>query len=61
MKKKLTFKRVCWNVFVVFSLCFLTLYVVTPLFTMVISSIKPLEDIQIMGDSLIPDEFDFGT
>ena len=61
MKKKLTIKRICWNIFVVFSLCFLSLYVLTPLFTMIISSVKPLEDIQIMGDSIIPDEFDFGT
>ncbi|MDY4610560.1 MAG: carbohydrate ABC transporter permease [Sphaerochaetaceae bacterium] len=60
-KKRLTWKKVCWNVFFVFSLVFLTSYVLAPLLTMVLTSIKPLEDIQIIEKSLIPDTFDFRT
>lgn len=60
-KKRLTWKQVCWNIFFVFSLIFLTAYVLAPLLTMVLTSIKPLEDIQIIEGSLIPDTFDFGT
>lgn len=59
--KKITLKKICWNLFMVFSLAFLTIYVVLPIFTMVTASIKPLEDIQIISDSLIPDDFDFDT
>lgn len=59
--KKLTFKKFCWKLFMFFSLAFLTLYVLMPLYTMVTASIKPLEDIQILEGSLIPDSYDFDT
>ncbi len=60
-KKRVTMKKVFWDIFFVFSLTFLTLYVFCPLYTMVTASIKPLENIQIIEGSLIPKSFDFST
>ena len=59
--KKIILKRLLWKIFMIFSLIFLTIYVLAPLFTMITTSIKPLENIQIIEKSLIPDKYDLET
>lgn len=61
MKKKLTLKKILFQVFFVLSLLILSTYVLLPIINMVIASVKPLEEIQIIQDSIFPKKFDFGT
>lgn len=60
-RKKLTLGKILYKIFFVFSLIVLSTYVLLPLVNMAIASVKPLEDIQIITDSVIPKRFDFGT
>lgn len=60
-RRKTTIGKVLYNIFFILSLVVLSTYVLLPLVNMAIASVKPLEDIQIITDSIIPKKFDFGT
>lgn len=56
MKKESIFEKI----FFYFSLAFFTSFIGLPLYGMIMTSIKPLEDVQV-NTTLIPTRFDFGT
>ncbi|MEK3885709.1 hypothetical protein [Paenibacillus sp. PL2-23] len=57
------YKKERWyeKLFFWFGLLFLSTYVLLPILNMLIASVKPLEEIQISGNSLLPEQYDFGT
>ena len=61
MKKKIKPKKILFGIFFVFSLLILSTYVLLPIINMAIASVKPLEEIQIIQDSILPKNYDFNT
>ncbi len=60
-KSKFKLSKILYKIFFVFSLAVLSTYVLLPIVNMAIASVKPLDEIQIISDSILPKKFDFGS
>lgn len=60
-RKKLTSKRLIGFLAFWFSIAVLSVYVLLPLVNMIVASVKPLDQIQVIEGSFLPEKYDFGT